>query len=71
MSYYVYAIHTDETSNRLYGKYDDFQKAEEVEKNMRAGNWPGDNYFVRLIRAETDTDAEAKADKLRPYPQKP
>ena len=70
MPYYVYAIHTDKTDNRLYGKYQDFKSAEEMKKEMGAGNYPGDNYFVRLIFAENDTDAEQKADSLRPYPKR-
>ena len=70
MPYYVYAIHTDNLNNRLYGKYRDFKSAEKMEKEMKAENYPGDNYFVRLIFAESDTEAEQKADSLRPYPKK-
>jgi hypothetical protein len=70
MPYYVYAIHTDKTDNRLYGKYEDSESAEEMKKKMGARNYPGDNYFVRLIFAENDTKAEEKADSLRPYPKK-
>ena len=70
MPYYVYAIHTDKTDNRLYGKYQDSKSAEEIKKEMSAGNYPGDNYFVRLIFAENDTEAEQKADSLRPYPKR-
>ncbi len=70
MPYYVYAIHTAHTNNRLYGKFDDFKEAEEMEKNMASGNYPGDNYFVRMFYAEDDNDADNKADKLRPFSQK-
>jgi len=66
MPYYVYAIHTDFNSNRLYGKYEDFKEASGVEEDMRAGNYAGDNYFVRMIFAETDAQAEEKANLLRP-----
>lgn len=45
MPYFVFAIHTDHTNNRLYEKFDDFKEAETMEKDMAAGNYPGDNYF--------------------------
>ena len=61
MPYYVYAIHTDHTSNRLYGNYDDFKDAEKMEKDMRAGRRAGDNYYVTMFYAETDSEAEEKA----------
>ena len=70
MPYYVYAIHTDKSDNRLYGKYQDSKSAEEIKKERSAGNYPGDNYFVRLIFAENDTEAEQKADSLRPHPKR-
>ena len=66
MPYYVYAIYTDFTSNRLYGKFEEFKEASRVEEDMRAGNCPGDNYFVRMIFAETDDQAKEKANSLRP-----
>ena len=71
MPYYVYAIHTDDTDNRLYYKYDDdgFQEAQEKEKWLQGGNYPGDNYFVRMFYAANDADAKIKADKLRPKPK--
>jgi hypothetical protein len=69
MTYYVFAIHTDDTNNRLYGEYPSLQAADKVERDMRAGNYPGDNYFVRMIVAETQREAEAKADALRPKPK--
>jgi len=68
MPYYVYAIHTDETGNRLYQRFDDFLLAEKLEKEKKAGNYPGDNYFVQLIYGENDRDADMKADALRPFP---
>lgn len=69
MPYYVYAIHTDETDNRLYQQVDDFRQAEKLEKEMKSGNYPGDNYFVQLIYAENNHDADMKADALRPLPR--
>jgi hypothetical protein len=71
MPYYVYAIHTDDTNNRLYDAFDDFKEAEKMEKEMKAGNYPGDNYFVRMFCAENDQDAGEKADALRPVPKLP
>ena len=63
MPYYVYAIHSDTV--RLYGKFDDFKKATEVENEMQAGWSPKDNYIVKMIHAETDEEAEKKANSLR------
>ena len=71
MRYYVYAIHKDDTDNRLYNVFESFKEAEKMEKEMKAGNYPGDNYFVRMFWAENDRDAEEKADALRPFPKLP
>lgn len=68
MPYYVYAIHTDNTDNRLYGSFNNFSEAEKLEKEMRGGNYPGDNYFVRMFFAENDREAEIRANNLRPHP---
>lgn len=70
MPYYVYAIHTDDTCNRLYGKFEEFKDAEKMERDMRSENYPGDNYFVRQICCENDIEAEIQADALRPFPKK-
>jgi hypothetical protein len=64
--YYVYAIHTDQTNNRLYKKFDDFIEADRFEREMSDHCFPHDNYFVRLINAKSDEEAELKADALRP-----
>jgi len=69
MPYYVYAIHTDQTGNRLYQRFDDFRQAEKLEKEMKAGGYPDDNYFVQLICADNKGDADVKADALRPFPR--
>lgn len=65
MPYYVYAIHTDSTVNRLYDSFDDFKAAEALEAKMRSGNYPGDNYFVQMIYAEDDSDLKEKIDSIR------
>lgn len=65
MPYYVYAIHTDSTINRLYDSLDDLKKAEALEKRMMSGNYPGDNYFVQMIYAENDKDAKQKINAIR------
>lgn len=65
MPYYVYAIHTDSTVNRLYDSFDDFKDAEALEAEMRSGNYPGDNYFVQMIYAEDDSDLKEKIDSIR------
>jgi len=69
MPYYVYAIHTDHTNNRLYEKFDDFRTASNLEKEMKGGNFLGDNYYVIMFYAENDREAELKADALRPFPK--
>lgn len=69
MPYYVYAIHIDETNNRLYQRFDDYGQAARLEKEMKAGRFAADNYFVELIYAENDYDADIKADSLRPFPK--
>jgi hypothetical protein len=63
--YYVYAIHTDQTNNRLYKKFDNFMEANNFEREMRDHCFPHDNYFVRLINAKDDKQAELDADALR------
>ena len=69
MPYYVYAIHTDQTNNRLYKTFDDYVAAEKFEREMSDANFSHDNYFVRQIFANDDREAELKADALRPYPR--
>ncbi len=69
MPYYVYAIHTDQTSNRLYDLFEDREEAAKLKAEMAAGRIPSDNYFVRMFFAENDAEAEARADSLRPSPQ--
>jgi hypothetical protein len=32
--YYVYAIHTDDTNNRLYQMFDEFREADKFEREM-------------------------------------
>jgi len=63
MPYYVYDLHSDHM--RLHGKYDESKKASEVEKEMQAGCSPGDDHFIRMIFAESDVEAEEKANTLR------
>ena len=65
MPYYVCAIHTDSSFNRLYDTFDGFKDAEKLEAEMRSGNYPGDNYFVQMIYAEDDSDLEKKIESIR------
>ena len=70
--YYVYAIHLDETDNRLYGEpFEEIGAALIFEKEMERGCYLGDNYMVRMITADSDEEAARKADKLRPRPKLP
>ncbi|TCQ28249.1 hypothetical protein [Rhizobium sp. PP-CC-3G-465] len=66
MKYYVYAIHTDGSRNRLLDSFDSFQAASAEERRMQDANFPRDNYFVRMFAAESDDAATAKANSLRP-----
>ncbi|MBR1034591.1 hypothetical protein [Bradyrhizobium liaoningense] len=69
MPYYVYAIHTDHTNNRLYKVLDEVVAAEKLEREMSDHCFARDNYFVRSFFAKDSMEAEAKADALRPYPK--
>jgi hypothetical protein len=62
------AIHSENTNNRLYGSFENFSDAEKLATEMRAGNYPGDNYFVRMFFAENDREAEIRANNLHPNP---
>jgi hypothetical protein len=59
----VYDFHSDHM--RLHGKYGDSKKASEVENELQVGCAPGDDHFVRMFFAESDADAEKKANSLR------
>ena len=65
MPYYVYAIHTDGSFNRLYSKYNDFHEAQKCEQELTAGGYAGDNYYVTMFYAENDADANEKAEDMR------
>ena len=67
MPYFVYAVHTDSTYNRLYHAepIDDFQQADSLERDMRAGSVPGDNYVVTTVHAENEDEAEQKIENFR------
>lgn len=71
MPYYVYAIHQDDTNNRHYNAkpFHSWLEAEAFEREMRDASVPRDNYIVTTIAAETDAEAEAKADAMRPFPK--
>lgn len=69
MPYYVYAIHTDHTNNRLYRKFDDYMRAEKEEREMRGECSRHENYFVKMFQAKDDLEAEARADAMRRYPK--
>jgi hypothetical protein len=71
MPYYVYAIHTDSDFNRLYKSVDDFHEAEELEREMNEGRYPGDNYVVRMIHADNDQHVIQKIQEIRKERQWP
>ncbi|MEH6672698.1 hypothetical protein [Halopseudomonas sp.] len=65
MPYYVYAIHTDSNINRLYDSFVNFNDAENLEKEMKMGRSPGDNYVVQMIYAEDDVNVKRKISEFR------
>lgn len=71
MPFFVYAIHQDETANRLYDvtAYPDRMSAETRRQYLAAGKAASDNYVVRIIEAATADDAETLADGMRPFPK--
>jgi hypothetical protein len=62
MPYYVYAIHTDSTVNRLYDTFNNFADAQMLEAEMKRGRYLGDNYMVYMIHAE---DPASLTEKIR------
>ena len=71
MPYYVYAIHQDDTKNRNYTAkpFKTYLEAEAFERQMSDHCFSHDNYVVRMIQADNDAEAEAKADAMRPFPR--
>jgi hypothetical protein len=69
MRYYVYAIHTNETRNRLHDVFDNLAEAATIEQELQSRNQPGDNYFIRMFPAQNVDEARNKADEMRPLSQ--
>jgi hypothetical protein len=65
MPYYVYAIHTNSNYNRLYGAFDDFHEVDVCERNMQKGRIPGDNYIVRMVYAENESQSLERINQIR------
>lgn len=68
MRYYVYAIHTDQTRNRLLDVFDNTVEAGAMEQERQHSAHESDNYFIRMFPAENVEEARVKADKVRPIP---
>ncbi|MBB3314012.1 hypothetical protein FHT78_005819 [Rhizobium sp. BK196] len=68
MRYYVYAIHTDDTRNRLHEVFDNLAEAAAIERELQSRTQPGDNYFVRMFPAQNVEEARVKADRMRTVP---
>jgi hypothetical protein len=69
MRYYVYAIHTDETRNRLHDVFDNPDEAAAIERELQSLARPEDPYFIRMFAAQNLDEARARADGMRPHPQ--
>jgi hypothetical protein len=65
MPYYVYAIHTDSKSNRLYGSFAEYRGAEICERDNQRGNDSEDNFFVMMIYAQNQTHARERIKEIR------
>lgn len=69
MRYYVFAIHTDDTHNRLYDVFDNPEEAAAIERELQSLARPEDPYFFRMFPAQTLHEARARADGMRPEPK--
>lgn len=68
MRYYVYAIHKDQTRNRLLNVFDNRGEASAMEQELQSSSQKSDNYFVRMFPAQNVEEARIKADEMRPIP---
>lgn len=68
MRYYVYAVHTDETRNRLLHVFDNRVEAGAMEQELQSSAKESDNYFIRMFPAQNVDEARTKADEMRPIP---
>lgn len=68
MRYYVYAIHTDETRNRLLYVFDNRVEAGAMEQELQRGALKTDNCLIRMFPAANVDEARIKADAMRPIP---
>jgi hypothetical protein len=69
MPFYVYAIHTDHTDNRLLDVFDVFSDAFEFEQQMKKAHSWSDNYHIQSFGAANEAEAEIKADAMRRFPK--
>ena len=65
MPYYVYAIHTDSKSNRLYGTFADYHGAEICERDQQGSDCAEDNCVVAMVYAENQTRALQRVKQIR------
>ncbi len=65
MPYYVYAIHTDSRSNRLYGSFADYHGAEICERDMQKGDVSEGKFVVTMIYAENKIHAMQRVKQIR------
>ena len=64
MQFYVYAIHKEK--NHCFGAYPDFREADAAARPMRSTrNRLGDNYFITILQAPNEAEAERIADERR------
>ncbi len=68
MRYYVYAVHIDETRNRLLSVFDNRSEAGAMEQELQSSAKGNDTYFIRMFPAQNVEEARIKADQMRPIP---
>lgn len=66
MRYYVYAIHTDETRNRLHEVFDNLEEAAALERELQSLRQRDDNFVIRMFPAQNVDEARQKAAEMRP-----
>jgi len=65
MPYYVYGLHIASRTNRFYGSFADYRRAEICERDNQRGHDSGDDHFFTMIYAENKTHALQRIKQIR------